>query len=153
MLQNAAEVLQEYPALLSSVQIENYTLPDRYWEAVLQREEQREITEREKLLLEQQALQAQRNVQTAEAERDATRARADGEAYKRVTEAEADAQAIILRGDAQASAIKAQAEALADSPLLVEYERVKAWNGQLPVTVMGDAPELLMQMPEQVARR
>lgn len=152
VLSKAAVALEGYPALLSSVQIDNFTLPERYWEAVLQREEQREVTEREKLLLEQQKLQAQRDVQTAEAARDAAKAKADGEAYRVRTEAAANAEAIAIRGQAEAEAIEAQALALADNPLLVEYQRVRAWDGQLPVTVMGDQPELLMQMPERLVR-
>lgn len=144
----AVETLEDYPALLSSAQIENFTLPERYWNAVLDREEQREVTEKERLFLEQQKLQAQRDVQTAEAARDADKARADGEAYKRRELAAADAEAIRLRGEAEAEAIEAQATALANNPLLVELRRVEAWNGTLPVTVMGDQPELLMQMPQ-----
>lgn len=144
----AVDTLSAYPALISSAQIENFTLPDRYWNAVLDREEQREVTEKEALFLEQQALQAQRDVQTAEAARDAEIARADGAAYATRTEAAADAEAIILRGEAEASAIKAQALALGANPLFVELRRVEAWNGTLPVTVMGDQPELMMQMPK-----
>lgn len=147
--QKSVDTLAQYPALITSAQIENFTMPDRYWEAVLQREEQREVTERERLFLEQQKLQAQRDVQTAEASRDAAIAKADGEAYKRLTLAEADAEAIKLRGEAEAKAIDAQARALDNNPLLVELRRVEAWNGTLPVTVMGDQPELLMQVPNQ----
>ncbi len=150
VLENARAILSDYPALLSSVQLDNFQLPERYGEAVLQREEQREATEKERLALEQQRLQAQRDVQTANAAKEAAIAKADGEAYRVRVEAEADAEAIRLRGEAEADAIKLQAEALAGNPLLVELERVKAWNGTLPVTVMGDQPELLMQMPTDV---
>ena len=148
ILANAQSILSAYPAIISSVQLDNFNLPSRYWEAVLQREEQREITEKERLLLDQQKLQAQREVQTAEAARDANKARADGEAYSRRELAKADAEAIRERGQAEAEAIEAQAEALGANPLLVELRRVEAWNGTLPVTVLGDQPELLMQMPQ-----
>lgn len=148
MLEEAINALDGYPALLSSVQIDNFTLPDRYWEAVLVREEQREITEREKLLLEQQALQAQREVQTAAAQRDATKATADGEAYRVRIEAEAAADSIRLRGQAEAEAILAQSEALAGNPLLIELRRAERWDGAMPQTILGDAPQLLMPLPE-----
>ena len=146
--EDVIKIIGDYPAMISSVQIENFTLPDVYWNAVLDREKQRELTEKEKLQLEQQAIQAQQKVQTAEADRDATIATADGEAYKRLAEAEADAKATELRGAAEANAAKAMASAIAANPLLVEYERVKSWNGQLPSTVLGDSPQLMMQMPQ-----
>lgn len=146
ILTDAQRILAQYPAILSSAQVENFTLPQRYWEAVLQREEQREITDREQLLLEQQRLTAQREVQTAEAQRDAAKATADGAAYSVEVRAEAQAKAILIEGEAKAAAIKAQQDALANNPLFVEYARVQAWDGTLPEIVMGDQPELLMQM-------
>lgn len=153
MLETARAVLSAYPAEISSVQIDNFTLPERYMEAVLQKEEQREATQKETLLLEQQRIQAQREVQSAEAKREATKARADGEAYATLKTAEAEAASIRLKAGAEADGIQAIQAALAGNPLLVEYERVKAWDGVLPVTVMGDQPELLMQMPERVAAK
>lgn len=148
MLADALEVLSGYPAILSSVQIENFSLPERYMEAVLQKEEQREATQREQLRLEQQRVQSQQAVQTAEAERDALKARADGEAYATATAATAEAGAIRIKAEAEADGIDAVQAALSDNPLLVEYERVKAWNGQLPVTVLGGAPDMMMRIPE-----
>lgn len=147
MLEEAQQALGNYPAIISSVQIEDFTLPDRYMEAILQKEEQREATQREQLRLEQQRIQAQQAVQTAEADRDATKAKADGDAYSVTVAAEAEAEAIRIKAVAEADGIAAVQEAISANPLLIEYERVKAWDGILPVTVMGDQPELLMQMP------
>lgn len=155
MLAQAQQVLEAYPAIISSVQIENFTLPERYMEAVLQKEEQREATEKARLALAQQQIEAQREVQTAEAERDAAKARADGDAYATEVTALAEAEANRLKALAEAEGIAAIQEALAANPLLVEYERVKSWDGTLPVTVMGDQPSLLMQAPitDRVAQR
>jgi regulator of protease activity HflC (stomatin/prohibitin superfamily) len=147
MLDRAQEVLEGYPAILTSVQIEDFSLPPRYMEAVLQKEEQREITEKEQLLLEQQKVQAQQAVQTAEAEKNATKATADGDAYAVSVAAVAEAEAIRLKAMAEADGVRAVAAAIASNPLLVEYERVKSWDGKLPAMVMGDQPSLLMQMP------
>jgi len=147
MLDRAQEVLEGYPAILTSVQIEDFSLPPRYMEAVLQKEEQREITEKEQLLLEQQKVQAQQAVQTAEAEKNATKATADGDAYAVSVAAVAEAEAIRLKAMAEADGVRAVAAAIASNPLLVEYERVKSWDGKLPTMVMGDQPSLLMQMP------
>lgn len=146
VLTEIVDALNNYPALFSSAQIEDYTLPERYWAAILDKEEQREKTQKENLLLQQQKIQAQQKVQTAEAERDATKARADGNAYAVKTTAEAEAESIRLRAEAEADGIRNVREALADNPLLIEYERVKNWNGQLPTTVLGDDPQMLMQL-------
>lgn len=157
ILTDAQRILDSYPAILSSAQVENFSLPERYWEAVLQREEQREVTEREKLLLEQQKLQAQRDVQTAEAQRDAAKAQADGVAYATRTQAEAQSEATLLAGDAEAAAMLALyqaradglasiSEALGDGDLAVKFSNSIAWDGKLPTTILGDAPELLIDM-------
>lgn len=161
ILTNAQEILDGYPAILSSAQVEDFSLPGRYWEAVLQREEQREVTERERLLLEQQRLQAQREVQTAEAQRDAAKATADGRAYTIRAEAEAQAEAKRQTGEAEAAAMQALYEAratgtaaivkaLGSGALAVEFNRNIAWDGKLPTTILGEAPGLLMQMPGEV---
>lgn len=128
----AITALGDYPVVISSVQLENYTLPERYWNAVLAREEQREVTERERLLLEQQNIQAQQAVQTAEAERDALRARADGEAYAVTTAATAEAEAIRLRAEAQADGIEVVQDAISGNPLFIEYTLAQQWDGTLP---------------------
>jgi regulator of protease activity HflC (stomatin/prohibitin superfamily) len=148
ILDNALNILADYPVILSSVQLEDFTLPPRYWEAVISREEQRELTEKEALVLEQQDLQAQQGVQTAKAFRDSTVARADGNAYRVRAEAEAEAEAIRLRGEAEADAIRAVQNALANNPLYVDLVRAQGWNGQLPTTILGNSPNMLMQMPK-----
>lgn len=148
MLEKARATLEGYPAILSSVQIENFELPPRYMEAVLQKEEQREATEKQRLSLEQQRIKSQETVQTAEAERDAEIARAEGQATALKTRAEAEAEAIRLKAKAEAEGIEAVQEALSGNPLLVEYERVKAWDGQMPRMIMGNEAGVLMQMAE-----
>lgn len=148
MLTEARRVLERYPAFFNSVQIENFELPGRYMEAVLQREEQREATERERLSLEQQKVQSQREVQTANADRDARKARADGQAYETETLARADAEAIRIKAEAEADGIRAIEEALSANPLLIQYEQAKRWSGDLPMYMMGgDAPTMMMQLP------
>lgn len=144
MLEKARATLDGYPAILSSVQIENFELPPRYMEAVLQKEEQREATEKQRLSLEQQRIKSQETVQTAEAQRDADIALAEGQAAALETRAKAEAEAIRLKAQAEAEGIEAVQEALSDNPLLVEYERVKAWNGQMPRMILGEQPNILM---------
>lgn len=157
MLLEVRRVLETYPVLINSVQVENFTLPTRYMEAVIAKEEQRQLTQKEQLILEQQDITAQQNVQTANAERDAIKARADGEAYQIRVVAEARADATILAGEAEArnklasyearaEGLRAQMSALGDAAMVVEFNRNIAWNGTVPTTVLGTSPDLLMQM-------
>lgn len=146
MLDEARRVLESYPAIISSVQIENFSLPQRYMEAVLQKEEQREATERESLRLQQQEIASRQEVQTAAAERDATKARADGEAYSTRVAAEAEADAIRLLAQAEAEGIEAVQKAIASDPMYIEYQRISKWTGTLPTTVLGESPALIMDM-------
>lgn len=146
IMANLQKALEQYPAILASLQIEQVVLPPRYLEAVMDKEREREAAAKEGYILERQKLTAQQKVQTAEAERDATKAAADGEAYKRVTEAQAEAQAIKAKGEAEADAILAKQKALANNPLVIDYERARRWDGVLPQTVLGSDTNLMMSM-------
>lgn len=149
MLTEARRVLDSYPAIFNSVQVENFSLPDRYMNAVLDKEEQREATEKEQLLLEQQDIASKQEVQTANADRDARKARADGQAYETETLARAEAEAIRIKAEAEADGIRAIEAALQANPLLVQYEQAKRWSGNLPMYMVGggEAPSMLMQLP------
>lgn len=140
------EALEPYPAISASLQIENVTLPPRYLEAVMAKEEAREAAAKEQYNLEKQKLESQREVQTAEAQRDAARARADGEAYRIREEAKAEADSIRDIGEAQAEAISAQQKAIANNPLIIDYEKARRWDGQMPSTMLGagESPNLLL---------
>ncbi len=141
-----ADTLANFPVTVNSPQIENIDLPQQYLDAVQAKEKARENAEREKHVLAQQRLQAMQKVNTAEAERDALKAAADGRAYAILTEAKAEADAIRVKGEAEAATVHAITEALKTSPQLVEYERAKRWNGQLPHTMMGQGTNVLWNM-------
>jgi regulator of protease activity HflC (stomatin/prohibitin superfamily) len=145
---NSEHLLESYPSILSSLQIENVVLPQQYLSAVMEKEKAREEAAREEYNLQKQAKVAQQKVQTANAERDATIARADGEAYKLEKEAEARAKAIRLEGDAQAAAITAMQEALSNNPLVIDDEKARRWDGILPKTMLGSNTNMLMKLPE-----
>ena len=66
--------------------------------------------------------------------------KADADARSRVLEAEAEAKAILVKAEAEAKSIKMRNEALAASRALIDYETVKAWDGKLPVQMLGGAP-------------
>lgn len=69
----------------------------------------------EKQVMEQQALQKQYELDKARKEAEIT----------------------IATAEAQAKSIQLQSDALQKSPMLIEYEKVKKWNGKLPDTMLG----------------
>lgn len=50
--------------------------------------------------------------------------------------AQRQAQITVAEAEAQAKSIKMQSQALEQSPALIEYERVKRWDGHLPQTMI-----------------
>ena len=58
-----------------------------------------------------------------------------------------EAEITIANAEAQARSIQLQSEALQKSPALIEYEKVKKWNGKLPDTVIsGSSGGTLFQL-------
>lgn len=144
--ENMISLMEVYPVTVHSPQIENIDLPEQYMTAVLEKEKAREAAAREQYNLDRQKLEAQQKVQTAQADRDAAKARADGEAYRVRTEADAVADAIRIKGNAEAEAVLAVQKAISQNPLLIEYERAKRWNGQMPSTMMGGGANVLWSL-------
>ena len=66
--------------------------------------------------------------------------KAEADAKAKVLESEAEAKAILVKAEAEAKSIQMRNEALASSRALIEYETVKAWDGKLPVQMLGNAP-------------
>lgn len=67
-----------------------------------------------------------------------------------------EAEITVANAQAQAKSIELQSQALQKSPTLIEWERVKKWDGVLPDTMIvsggssgGFATMLQMQMPKQ----
>lgn len=71
----------------------------------------------------------------ADGEAQATRARADANAYATRTNAEANAEAILSAGRAQAEANTLLQRSI--TPVLVDYERARRWDGKLPMVGGG----------------
>ena len=66
--------------------------------------------------------------------------KAEADAKSKVLESEAEAKAILVKAEAEAKSIQMRNAALASSRALIEYETVKAWDGKLPVQMLGGAP-------------
>nr|MDZ4834523.1 hypothetical protein [Candidatus Melainabacteria bacterium] len=57
------------------------------------------------------------------------------------------AESLIANAEAQARSITLQTQALEKSPALIEYEKVKKWDGKLPNTfISGGAANTLFQL-------
>lgn len=66
---------------------------------------------------------------------------AEAEAKKKVAEAQGQAESILATAKAQAESNLAVSKSL--TPELIEYERIKKWDGKLPVTQLGNATPII----------
>ena len=78
--------------------------------------------------------------------------KAEAEARARVLNSEAEAKAILVKAEAEAKSIEMRNKALAQSRALIEYETVKAWDGKLPVQMLGNAPVPFLKLEGEVAK-
>lgn len=92
------------------------------------------------LEFERRQIENETAINVANAEAEQKRIAAQAEADKQVIAAQAEASAILAVADAQADANRKLANSLTDS--LIEYEKIKAWDGQLP-TVTGGSGTLV----------
>ncbi len=121
--------MQEYGIQVISVSIEDIDFTDVFTNAV----EAKQVAEQSKL--QATIEQEQKNMeQKAEAERKVVAAKADADVAK--IQADADAYAVEIQAKAEAEANKKVSESLTD--LLVKYNEVLQWNGELPQYVGGD---------------
>lgn len=80
-----------------------------------------------KVEAEQNALRAEEELRLAEAE-----------AAKAIATAEGQKQAAILEAEGEAEALNIRGKALRSNPGVLELERVQAWNGIMPTTLITD---------------
>lgn len=76
--------------------------------------------------------------------------KAEAEAKAKVLNSEAEAKAILVKAEAEAKSIEMRNKALAASRALIEYETVKAWDGRLPVQMLGNAPVPFLNLTGEV---
>ena len=117
-----------------SVNINNMDFEDDYNTAISNKQLAQLNYEKQKIQnqtnIEAANAQAEQERILAEAEAVKTKIAAQANAEKRVISAEAEAKSILATAEAQAEANKKLAESVTDE--LIEYEKMKSWNGQLP---------------------
>lgn len=117
-----------------NVNIDDMDFEDSYNQAIAQKQiaqmnyEKQQI-ENERAVAAAEA-EAEKKVIEANAEAEQKRITAEADAEKERIAAEAEADALKAVADAQAEANRKLAESVTDT--LIEYEKIKAWNGQLP---------------------
>ncbi len=86
------------------------------------------------LAYQTQQVQNKTAIEAANAEAEKKRIAAKAEADQRVIAAQAEADAILAVAEAQAESNKKLSQSI--TPSLIDYEKIKSWNGELP-TVTG----------------
>lgn len=120
--------LEEYGITVSTVSVENIDFTDSFEAAVEAKQVATQEAQKAKTLQEQQTMEARQ-----EAER--KKIAADTAADVKRTQADAEAYETKVKAEAQAEANQKVAETLSEN--LIEYEKAKNWNGQLPNVYAG----------------
>ena len=110
--------LKEYGLIVSAFALENIDFENNFEEAV-----------RQKVIAEQDALKAQNKTKEKEEV-----------AKQTVIEAQAQADAVKVKSDAEAYAIAKIQEQLKNNPQYLELEKVKKWDGKLPLVASDGTP-------------
>lgn len=95
----------------------------------------------QKVAMIQQAQRSEQEVRKKQAEAAQAVAVADGQAKAAVAAANGEAQAITLRAEAQAKANEVLAKSVTKE--LIEYEKMRKWNGTLPTYTGGNMTPLI----------
>jgi regulator of protease activity HflC (stomatin/prohibitin superfamily) len=95
----------------------------------------------QKVAMVQQAQRSEQEVRKKQAEAAQAIAVAEGAAKAVMAQASGEAESIRLRAEAQAKANRVLQESL--TPALIEYEKMRRWNGQLP-TYQGAGTPMIM---------
>jgi regulator of protease activity HflC (stomatin/prohibitin superfamily) len=115
---------------LISFGVREVHLPDSLQQALNQKIQAQQASERQKYLLAQAEVKAEQDVTQATGEANGVKARAEG-----------DAQAILTKATAQATANELLAKSL--TPPLIQYEGLQQWDGRLPLFTGGGGTPLI----------
>lgn len=111
---------------IDSIQIENIGLPEQYQKSVETLLTEQNLAKAEQLKIEKDKASLAAQLDTAEAAKTIKQNDADAEAY-----------ATIKKGEAEAKAIRLQVEALQQNRTVVDYLRVRKWDGKLAPGMEG----------------
>lgn len=110
-----------------------------------------------KQLQEQQALQKEYELKKTETEAKMAAAVAKGESDSRIARVQGEAEALLKMANAEAESLRIRGEAQADyyekvaramTPLMIQAEYLKKWDGKLPIYSLGQASPILM-LPQE----
>ena len=124
-----SEKLLPHGIVIVLVNITNIDYSDAFEKAV----EQKQVAM-------QEAIREKNNTQRMREVAEQSVVKAEADAKAQVFKAEAEAKAILVKAEAEARSIEMRNKALAQSRALIEYETVKAWDGKLPVQMLGTSP-------------
>ena len=132
--------LSPHGIIISLVNIANIDYSDAFERAVEEKQValQKSIKEKNETMRLREV--AEQQVVKAEADARAKVLNSEAEAKAKVLNSEAEAKAILVKAEAEAKSIDMRNKALAQSRALIEYETVKAWDGKLPVQMLGNTP-------------
>lgn len=133
---NLTAAMAQYNVLVEQVQITNVDFSDAFETSIEQRMAAEVSVQKERQVLEQKKLEAERIKVTADAEAYATQKTADAESYRIRETKTAEAEGITKRG-----------AALRANPELVDLVKAERWNGALPTTMVpgGSVPMLSLK--------
>ena len=139
-----AEDMKQYGINIVSISIENIDFTDAFTDAV----EAKQVAAQKKLTAETE--QAQKTMEEEAAAKRAIIAE-KAKAEQAVIAANADlevvqiqAEASLYAGQREAEMNQRIAEALTDK--LIDYYWIKQWNGELPTTMLGNDPEIMLTL-------
>ena len=100
----------------------------------------------------QEAIKERNNTQRLQEVARQNVVRAEADAKAKVLNSEAEAKSILVKAEAEAKSIEMRNKALAQSRALIEYETVKAWDGKLPVQMLGNVPVPFLKLESEVGK-
>lgn len=137
--------LNKYDLEVLEVAITDIDFSDKYDAAIEAKQVQEQQALQKKYELDRTVTEAQMVATQAKGEADARIARATGEAESIKLQAQAEADALRIRGEAQADFNRRVAESL--SPLLIQSDYLKKWDGRLPTYTMGGDSSTMLMLP------
>jgi regulator of protease activity HflC (stomatin/prohibitin superfamily) len=137
--------LNKYDLEVLEVAIAEIDFSEKYDAAIESKQVQEQQALQKKYELDRTVTEAQMAAAQAKGEADSRIARATGEAESVKLSAQAEADALKIRGEAQADFNRRVSESL--SPLLIQNEYLKRWDGRLPTYTLGSGSNTMLMLP------